>query len=178
VSRMQIVFLTYHSKRIVQRRMVHTCEKSEQLSAAAHEQNIDLPQTRDSSPRELETDLMEKQLLADTPVWLALLALHQHLSNHADIIDSADNHPSIRVAGRLLRLKHSASVGEVEHHRAVLELNQTIVSVYEEAHCHECMAEICREAKVSRRVSAEFLTSSFNNGDHLLWKITRQIHRG
>ena len=29
----------------------------------------------------------------------------------------------------------------------MLELNQAIVSVYEEAHCHECMAEMCRATK-------------------------------
>jgi hypothetical protein len=106
--------------------MVHNCEKSEQLSAAVHDQNINLPQTHDSSQRELETDLMEKQQLGDTPVLSTLPALQQ-LSNHADIIDSADDYLSIRVAGRLLHLKHSASVGEVEYHRAMLELNQTIV---------------------------------------------------
>ena len=75
----------------------------------------------------------------------ALQALSQHLANHADIIDSADNYPSIRVAGQLLHLKHSASLGEAEYYRAMLELNRTIVSVYSRTHSHDRMAEICRE---------------------------------
>jgi hypothetical protein len=74
----------------------------------------------------------------------ALQALSKHLATNADIIDSADN-PSIRVAGQLLHLKHSASLGEAEYYRAMLELNRTIVSVYSKTHSHDSMAEICRD---------------------------------
>jgi hypothetical protein len=48
----------------------------------------------------------------------ALHALSQHLAAHEDIIDSADNYPSIRVAGQLVQLKHGASLGEADYYRA------------------------------------------------------------